>query len=144
MTYQFRLSNIFSVSISTISFGFILHSIRFIWLVQTPEAFGDFWTWVNQFIAWKSGHLTFTEFVAPLNEHRIVTSRLFFLADSVFDQMNGVIPTVVSLCTLALSGLLLWRLAELDGTLQNKFKLPPLFWVAWMMSTCQVIRWSSR
>lgn len=124
--------------ISLFSLGVVCHGIWFTWKIRTPEAFGDFWAWVAQFRTWQAGHFTISDFIAPLNEHRIATSRAVFLLDSVFDRMNGAFPAIVTLGCLAATGLTIANLAGAGEPHRRRVGGPALFWMAWMMSTCQV------
>ncbi len=105
----------------------------------TPEAFFDLWFWVSDFQLWYGHHYTLHDLIkAHYGQHRIVTTRVLLLLDSILFGMNGFSVVLINLGLLMGAALLLWRLARADGVALTGWTLPPLFWIALMVSVGQV------
>ncbi len=125
--------------VSLASLAFLLRSYVFVARHYTSQAFFDFWFWVSDFQLWTEGHFGLRDLVKlHYGQHRIATTRLLLLLDSAVFGMNGVSIVVINLAVLAAVGLMLWRLARMDGVAGTLWDLPPLFWVALICAVSQV------
>ncbi len=115
----------------------LCHSLWFAWRYFEPIPWLDMWDWIDELRRQPAGGYGFQALLTPHNEHRIVTAKLFFLADAAWFHMTF---RAVAIANLVLLGLLaavlhrLWRAAPLRGTQAD---LPLLFFVAFITSTCQ-------
>ena len=125
--------------LSVLSLALILRSVAFVLWHYTPEAFFDFWFWVSDFQLWVEHHYTLHDLLkAHYGQHRIATTRLLLLLDSILFGMSGLSVVLTNLGLLAGVGSLLWWLARGDGVARTRWALPLLFWIALMVSVGQV------
>ncbi len=125
------------IAVSVISLAALLWSIAFVYQYFVLPVWGDIYRWVEDFQLFSDGHFTFHDLVKPHNEHRIATTRVLLLLDSLFFEMNGRSTVIINLGILAAVGVLVWRLVGLDGIGQTPWVAPPLFWAALLCATCQ-------
>jgi len=97
----------------------------------------DFWGWIGDFQLWVEHRYTFHDFVKPLFEHRIVTTRPLLLLDSLAFGMYGRTLIVANLVLLAILGLMLARLVRRGESGAGIWNWPPLFWIALISAVCQ-------
>src|ERR1700733_10509470 len=122
------------ILISLISLFAFARSCRLAFRDQVLSAWTDFWFWVANFQLWVEHRFTLHDLLKPQNEHRIVTTQLVLLFDSLEFDMTGRSVAVVNLVVLFVFGLMLSRLVRL----KNKgWNWPPLFWVALISAVCQ-------
>ncbi len=110
--------------------GVIVQAVFVAWRFRVVEPWMDDWFWVATFRRMTEDGFTWQDLFAFHNEHRIVTTRLVLLADSLWFHMLGWFPLIVNLLLLGGAGLAFGRLARVGP-------LPPLFWAAWFLSLCQ-------
>lgn len=110
----------------------LLRSYLLVVRYRVGEAWFDLWYWVADAERWFDGTFTVHDLIKPHFEHRIATTRLFLLADTLFDDMRGRIPLVANFAFLAVMAGLVWRL-----TRGAPARLPLLFWAAWFTALCQ-------
>jgi hypothetical protein len=122
------------ILISLVSLFAFARSCRFAIRNQELPAWMDFWFWVANFKLWVEGQFTLHDLIKPQNEHRIVTTQLLLLLDSVAFDMTGRFIAIVNLAVLTGLGLMLSRLVRLGN---RGWAWPPLFWVALICAVCQ-------
>jgi hypothetical protein len=128
-----------SLALTVLSLALILRAIIFVCRHYIPEAYFDIWLWISDFQLWADRHYTLHDLIKPhYGQHRIATARLLLLLDAVFFNMTGLSVVLINLALLAATGLLLWRLAGADRVARTGWVLPPVFWVALMVSVAQV------
>ena len=125
--------------VSAASLVVLVRAWVFAQLHLISPAWFDLWLWVADYRRWVEGSYTLHDLVkAHYDSHRIVTTRLLLLLDSIFFDMNGRSVVTVNLLVLAALGILLWRLARTDEVARTTFDVPPLFWVALISSVAQL------
>jgi hypothetical protein len=122
------------ILISLISLFAFVRSCRLAFRDQVLSAWTDFWFWVANFQLWVEHRFTLHDLLKPQNEHRIVTTQLVLLFDSLEFDMTGRSVAVVNMVVLFVFGLMLSRLVRLDN---KGWNWPPLFWVALISAVCQ-------
>ncbi len=121
--------------LSLISLAAIVRSAVFTWRHFTSPAWGDYWLWVSDYQRWVEGRFRFHDLIKPHNDtHRIATTRVILLLDSIFFDMNGWLAVTASFVLLLAVGWMVGRLAARDGV---PLLVPPLVWVALACATCQ-------
>jgi hypothetical protein len=115
----------------------ILRTAAFIYRYFSSPAWFDFWLWVQDYQRWAEGRFTFHDLIKPHYDdaHRIATTRVLLLLDSILFDMNGWLPVIASFLLLLTIGWIVSRLATRDGA---PVLLPPLMWMALACSTCQL------
>jgi hypothetical protein len=117
----------------------LVRSYVFTWRNYASPAWYDLWIWVEDFRLWVEHRYRFHDLIKfHYDEHRIATTRLLLLLDSIFFHMSGHSIAVFNLLLLAAAGLMLWRLVRMDTAQNAGWNAPPLFWVALLASVCQV------
>jgi hypothetical protein len=122
------------ILISLVSLLAFARSCRFAIRNLEVPAWLDFWFWVANFQLWVEHRFTLHDLIKPQNEHRIVTTQLLLLLDSVAFDMTGRSVVIFNLAVLCVLGLMLSRLVRLES---KGWDWPPLFWVALISAICQ-------
>jgi len=125
------------IIVTIASLAGLLWSMEFVYQYFVSPVWSDIYRWVDDFQLFTDGRYTFHDLIKPHNEHRIATTRLLLLLDSLVFDMNGRSTVIINLGILAAVGLLVWRLVGLDGMARTPWVAPPLFWAALLCAVCQ-------
>jgi len=115
----------------------LAYSWFFVWRYCSLPAWFDLWYWIEDFQKWTAGHYSFHELVKPQSEHRIATTRLLLLIDSLYFGMSGHFVAVCNCAALLVLGLLLGRLAMSGVSRRAAWHVPAVVWAAFISGTCQ-------
>lgn len=132
--WHLHAADLLRILISLVSLFAFARSCWFAIRNHVLSAWLDFWFWVANFQLWVEHRFTLHDLIKPQNEHRIVTTQLVLLFDSLEFDMTGRSVVVFNLVVLFVLGLMLSRLSRLES---RGWDWPPLFWVALISAVCQ-------
>ena len=123
--------------LSVLGLAALAYSGFFAWRYFSSPAWFDLWYWVEDFTKWTQGHYGFRDLIRAQSEHRIATTRLLLLIDSLYFGMSGRFVAVINGAGFLLLGLLLWRLAMQGVPRRAAGYVPGVAWAAFIAGTCQ-------
>jgi hypothetical protein len=126
------------LTLSVLGLTALAYSWFFIWRYFSSPAWFDLWYWVEDFEKWTRGHYGFHDLIRPQSEHRIATTRLLLLIDSLYFGMSGHFVALINSAAFLLFGLLLGRLAMSGVSRDAAWHVPAVVWAAFVSGTCQV------
>ena len=116
----------------------LFYSWRFAYSHFLSPAWLDFMYWADDFRKWSDGSFTFHDLVKPHFDHRIATTRVFLLANSVFFRMSGYFAGACNLAGLLLLGGWIGALAMRGVDRRSAWYVPPLVFAAFVTGTAQM------
>jgi hypothetical protein len=125
------------LAVTLASIAVIAHSVLFAYRYFLGVAYWDFWNWIADYQRFTEGNYRLADLFKQHNEHRIVTSRLFFFADAMLFHMTGVCLVVSSYVTMLLTAIVLHRTAGSGADARCWPDPPVVFFVALLFGTCQ-------
>lgn len=120
-----------------------LRSAYYGWLLHRPMPFWDQWSAIRDYFLFSDGRFTATRLFALHNEHRLVTSRPFFILDGYLTGLQGWFCTLViyaSLFGLALT-LALQAARAVGDRLSIVLLAPVMLGLTWSVCQFENLSW---
>ena len=123
--------------LSALGLAALLYSWDFTWHYFVSPVWFDMWFWAADYQKWVAGHYTLQDLIKPHAEHRIATTRLLLLIDSIYFQMSGYFVAVCNLLALLLLGVGIGRIAMSGVSRGSVWFVPVVVWAGFVAATCQ-------